>query len=299
MFRKISALSLCLVLALPLTACAAKPAPADGKIKVSVTFDAMKEFTEAVGGDKVDISTIIPDGEEPHDFEPKPKDLVGISGAKVLVYNGMGMEAWIDEAINAAGNSSLVAVDASEGVAPITDTDSSEESERGQDDPHVWISLKGAETEARNIEKGLSKADPKNAAYYEKNCSAFTAQLDGLYKTYAAKFKQSPRKDFVTGHAAFAYLCRDFGLKQESVEDVFADGEPSAQKLKELIDYCRQSGVKTVFVEDMVSPAVSKTLADSVGAKVETIYTIESSENGKSYLSRMKANLEEIENSLA
>lgn len=302
MFKKITALFLCLFTVLAFSACGnGKQASTagNGKVKVSVTFDAMKEFTEAVGKDKVEIATIIPDGTEPHDFEPKAKDLAGLSAANVFVYSGFGMESWADKAVQAANNKNLIAVEASKGAMPIKNTDADEIKEHGQYDPHIWISLKGAETEVKNIKDALVKADPSEKDYFEKNCDSFVAQLDSLYSEYDAKFQSNKNKSFVTGHAAFAYLCRDFGLKQNSVEDVFAQGEPSAQKLAELVDYCKKNNVKTIFVEDMVSPATSKTLANEVGATVKAIYTIESSESNKSYIDRMKANLEEISDSLS
>lgn len=295
MFQKIAAALLCGALLVGTASCAApkKDTGADGKINVVVTFDAMKEFTKAVGGDRVHVSTVIPDGTEPHDFEPKPRDLTGIGKAAVFVYNGLDMESWAEKAVEAAKNPKLVQVEASRGATPIGG-----EPAGSQPDPHLWLSLKGAELEARNIRDGLIQADPAGASVYRSNCDAFTAQLESLYTEYQAKFQTAPHKDFVTGHAAFGYLCRDFGLQQNSVEDVFADGEPSAKQLQTLISYCKQNQVHTIFAEDMVSPAVSQTLAGSVGAKVVKIYTMESSESGKSYLARMKSNLDAIDKSL-
>ena len=124
------------------------------------------------------------------------------------------------------------------------------------------------------------------------------AKLEALQKDYAQKFATVAHKDFVTGHAAFAYLCRDFGLEQQSVEDVFAEGEPNAAQLAELVEFAKSHGIKTIFAEEMASPAVSKTLAAEVGAKVETIYTMESKEDDKSYLQRMEDNLSKIYESL-
>lgn len=295
MFQKIAAALLCGVLIAGTASCAAAPKKdaADGKIDVVVTFDAMKEFTKAVGGDRVSISTVIPDGTEPHDFEPKPRDLTGISKAKVFVYNGLDMESWAEKAVEAAKNPKLVQVEASRDATPIGGGTAG-----SQPDPHLWLSLKGAQLEAQNIRDGLIQADPAGASVYRSNCDAFTAQLESLYTEYQAKFQAAPHKDFVTGHAAFGYLCRDFGLQQNSVEDVFADGEPTAKQLQTLISYCKQHQVHTIFAEDMVSPTVSQTLADSVGAKVVKIYTIESSESGKNYLTRMKSNLDAIDQSL-
>lgn len=298
MKKKIAAVLAILLSVTMLSACGGTKTTtgtANGKVPVSVSFDAMAEFVHAVGKDKVSITTIIPDGTEPHDFEPKVKDLVALSNAKVFVYNGMDMENWAPKAISSANNKSLVAVDASNGEEPLKST---ETGETQQYDPHVWISLKGAQIEVKNIANGLIKADAKNKAYYTANAAAFNAQLQQLYDTYAAKFQAAPRKDFVTGHAAFGYLCRDFGLQQNSVEDVFASGEPSAAQLAKLVNYCKTNNVKTIFVEDMVSPAVSKTLAQAVGAQVKKIYTIESREDNKDYLTRMTDNLNEIYASL-
>lgn len=142
----------------------------ENKVKVSVTFNAMKEFVEAVGKDKVEIATIIPDGMEPHDFEPKAQDLVGLSTAQIFVYNGFGMEVWVDDAIQAADNKNLITVEASDGATPIANTDSEEIEEHGQYDPHIWLSLQGAEIEVKNIKDALVEADAANKDYYQKNC---------------------------------------------------------------------------------------------------------------------------------
>jgi zinc transport system substrate-binding protein len=293
LLKKFMSIILILSLAVGLCACnnSADAKTTNDKIKVVVSFNAMKELTYAVGKDKVDIDTIIPEGQEPHDYEPKIRDLASLADAKLFVYSGMDLEKWASTAIDAASNKDLIAVDASKGFKPI-------KTSSGAYDPHVWISLKGAEYEANQIKEGLIKADPKDKAYFEKNYSAFKSQTDSLYSEYKTKFANSPKKSFVTGHAAFSYMCRDFNLQQNSVEDVFADGEPSSQKLQELITYCQKNKVTTVFVEDMVSPKISETLASEVGAKVEKIYTVESKEDNLDYIESMKKNLDNIYKSL-
>lgn len=302
MLKKWAVMLLCLVAVVSFSACSSDNNPAnkpeESKIKVSVTFDAMKELVAAIGKDKVEISTIIPGGTEPHDFEPKAQDLAGLSTAKIFVYSGLGMEAWAEEAIKAANNANLITTEASKGADAIKNTEPEEIEEHGQYDPHIWLSLKGAELEVENIKDALVKADPSNKDFYEKNGNDFVSQLESLYNEYNGKFQSIKKKSFVTGHAAFAYLCRDFGLEQNSVEDVFAEGEPSAQQLTELVNYCRENKVTTIFAEEMASPDVSKTLANEVGAKVETIYTIESNEDDMTYLERIKSNLSKIYDSL-
>lgn len=320
MLKRWVALILFLVMVMSLSACTdSKPANTEeeSKVKVSVTFNAMKEFVEAVGQDKVEISTIIPDGTEAHGFEPKAQDLSKLSTARIFVYNGLGMEAWVDEAIQSANNENLIVVNASEGADVITkettsdgheDEDEHEESggheeeeehDHGKYDPHLWLSLKCAQIEAKNIKDALIKADSANKDYYEKNYNAFVSQTESLYNGYNEKFQSVEKKSFVTGHAAFGYLCRDFGLVQSSVRDIYAEGEPSAQQLAELVEYCKENNITTIFAEEMASPEVSQTLANEVGAKVETIYTIESSDGDKTYMERQEENLDKIYDSLS
>lgn len=310
MRKRWAALLLCLMTVLSVSACGAKTGQ-DGaqeeKVQVLVTFNALKEFAQAVGQDKVEIATIIPDGMEAHDFEPKPQDLAGLGTAAVFVYNGLGMESWAEDAVQAAGNDQLIVVEASKGADVIVREESEETEEHdgeeahahGKYDPHLWLGLKGAQTEAGNIKDALVEADPANKDFYEKNCEDFVAQLENLYQEYSEKFQSAQRKNFVTGHAAFGYLCRDFGLEQNSVQDIYAEGEPSAQQLAKLVEYCRTNQVTTVFAEELASPAVSQTLADEVDAKVETIYTMEGAEDDKSYLERMEENLSKIYVSLS
>lgn len=292
--------------ALLLTACgtdqnsSTEGASANGeKLKVAVSFNAMKEFTQAVGKDKVDVIQLIPDGTEPHDFQPTTKSMKDLADAKVFVYQGLGMEPWADQVLTSLGKKDLTAVEAGKGVDVIQNTDPEEAKEHGPVDPHAFLSLSAAQVEVQNIADALAKADPANADYYQKNAADYKGQLKALQDEYTPKFAALSHKDFVTGHAAFAYLCRDFGLTQNSVEDVFADGEPSTQKLAELVDYSKAHQVKTIFVEDMVSPKTSETLAKEVGATTKTIHTMESGEGAATYLDRMKENLEEIYTSLA
>lgn len=301
MIRKnlIIAITTCLVLTL--SSCTRENVTLNNsitKIKVVVSFNAMAEFAQAVGKDKVDIKTITPDGTEPHEYEPTAKDLKGLSNARVFVFNGLEMEKWVNKSLQAVDNKNLIIVDASEGCTPIKITNSELIKKDDQDDPHLWVSLKGAEIEAKNIKNALVKADPSSKAYFEKNYLDFYNLLEQLFNEYKSKLSVVKNKNFVTGHASFAYLCRDFGLKQNSVEDVFAAGEPSAKRLTELVNYCKQNSIKTIFLEDMVTPKVSEMLASEVGAKTVKIYTIESKDDKRNYISSMEYNLQAIYNSL-
>lgn len=306
MFKKLPVLLLMIAAVLSLSACSNKytsgiketSISTENKISVIVSFNPLKEFAEAVGKDKVQVKTMVPEGSEPHDFEPKPRDMESLMKAHIFVYNGVNMESWVDKTLEAVQNDKLIVVDSSKGANLIKGTYKHEEEEASQYDPHIWLSLKEAKTQALNIKEALVKADENNKEFYEKNYIEFADKLDSLYKEYSEKFSSISNKNFVTGHAAFGYLCRDFGLTQQSVEDVFAEGEPTPQKLKELTEFARDKNIKTIFMESLASPKVSETLAKEIGGKVETIYTIESKEDNKDYYQSMKDNLEKIYNSL-
>jgi zinc transport system substrate-binding protein len=284
-----------------LAGCGGKTAPEktkEGKLPVVASFYAMKEMTEAIGGDKVAVTTLIPEGTEPHDFQPTTKSMKDLSRARVLVIQGLGMEPWAEEMVKAAENRNLVQVVAAREVPPIANEDAEEAREHGQYDPHAWLSPACAQVEAAAIVRGLSQADPANAGYYQANGEKFIGRLRQLEAAYKGKFQNLPRKEFVTGHAAFAYLCRDFGLEQNSVEGVFASGEPNARQLASLVEYCRAHQVRTIFTEAAVSPKTSESLAREVGAKVVPIHTLEGGEGEGDYLVQMEENLARIYESL-
>lgn len=262
-----------------------------GKLKVIVTIYPLKEFAEAIGGEKVEVSLMVPEGSEPHDFEPKTKDLAELNNSRIFIYNGLGMETWLDKVLNTIQDKDKThVVDSSKGVNQIK-TD-------GKVDPHIWLSLKEVKVQALNIKNEFVDSDKENAAYYEENYSKLVKSIDDLINKNEKRFSELKNKDFVTGHAAFGYLCRDFGLEQRSVEDVFGEGEVTPQTLKVLIEFCKENKVKTVFMESLASPKVSETLAKEVDGRIEKIYTIESKEDGKSYIEAMDSNLDKIYDSL-
>ena len=149
-FKKEMALLLTL---LALTAGCGREAPPaeEGKIPVAASFGAMEKLTEAIGVDAVSISVMVPEGIEPHDFEPRAGDLIRLKQARVFVYNGMGMEHWAEKALQSAGAENQEEVRASEKVVPIPLEDEEEREEHGDYDPHTWLGLSEAKEDARAI----------------------------------------------------------------------------------------------------------------------------------------------------
>jgi zinc transport system substrate-binding protein len=256
------------------------------KLKIAVSIYPLKEFTEKIAGDKAEVTCLVPDNMEPHDYEPKTKDFKELTESKAFIYNGLGMEDWVDKINEAIKDKDVITVDSSVGVEVRREGDAV--------DPHIWLSLKNAEIQSENIKNTLVKLDEKNKDYYEENYNEFKGELESLYNEYKPKFDALNKKDFITGHAAFGYLCRDFGLTQRSVENLFAEGEPTPKQLEDLVSFCKENNIKTVFSESLASPKVSETLAKEVGAKVVPIMTLESKEDDKNYIETMRYNLDQI-----
>lgn len=262
---------------------------ADGnaeKLKVTVSMYPLKEYTEAIAGDKAEVTCMVPDNVEPHDYDPKAKELSALSKSDIFVYNGLGMENWLDKVDDITNDSKVIKVDSSTGIETRT--------EENAVDPHIWLSLKNAEIQSENIKNALVQADSANKDYYEENYEKFKNELEDLYNEYKPKFDSLSKKNFVTGHAAFGYLCKDFDLTQRSVENLFGEGEPTPGQLKDLVNFCKENNIKVVFSESLASPKVSETLANEVGAEVVPIYTLESKEDGKNYIEAMRYDLEQI-----
>lgn len=312
MKKKLISFGLILGILVSFSSCVSKNSEEDKgeKLRVGVTISPLKDFAETIGGDKVDVFSIIPDGSDAHSFDPKPKDLNNLISSDMFVYNGLGMEEWIDSVLGTVEGKDVKVVEASQGIDAINvseeeldDHDHEEDDEHDHDhggkDPHTWLSLTDAIIEAENIKNAFVEVDPDNKEYYEANFEQLKNDFNTLYDEYVNKFKNLTNKDFVTGHAAFGYLCRDFGLTQKSIADVFGEGELTPKNLEALINYCKENGVKTVFSESTASEKEAETLAKEVGAQVVKIYSLETKEDNMSYLDGMKYNLETIYNELS
>ena len=291
MKRKIISGFLATLMSIMLIGCGAKTDTttqntADEKLSIIVSIYPLKEFTEKIGGDKVTVTCLVPENMEPHDYEPKTKDFEELIKSKAFIYNGLGMETWVDQVNETIKDKGVTIVDSSTGVEV--------RKEEEAIDHHIWLSLKNAEIQSENIKNTLVKLDEKNKDYYEENYKKFKEELESLYNEYKPKFDKLSKKNFITGHAAFGYLCRDFGLTQKSVENLFAEGEPTPKQLEDLVNFCKENNIKTVFSESLASPKVSETLAKEVKAKVVPILTLEAKEEDKDYIQATKYNLDEI-----
>lgn len=269
------------------------PKGSDSKVPVVVTFNPMKEFVKAIGKDKVDIITMIPTGMAPHNFKPQKEELSHLKAAKLFVYNGMEVGEWVDEALEDINNKDLIVVEASKGVEFLGNP------KTRNYDPYTWLSLKNAQIASKDIKEALVKIDPKNKDYYEKNYDNFFADLDNLYTEYKRRFSQVNKKLVLTGHPALAYLCKEFGLEQISIEKFITKSVPLQEEINKLSKYFKDNSIKVVLVENGENIDVLNALERDAGIEVRTTYCMEKAEPDKSYIDSMRINLDNIYESLA
>lgn len=279
----------------------------NGKINVATSFYIMNDFASKIGGDKINLINLVPSGMEPHDFEPKTRDITRLKAANVFIYNGAGMEGWVDKVLESADNKDMVVVEASKGIKLLNGNNENKEQKdtapANQNDPHVWLNPQNAIAEMSAIKDAFIKADPKNKSYYEQNFESYKSkfnELDNEFKTEVGSFKQ---KDIVVAHAAFGYLCNAYGLKQVAIEGLNAESEPSPARMAEISKFAKDNNVKVIFFEELVSPKVAETIAKEAGAKTDMLNPIEGlseddKNKGKEYISIMKDNLETLKNAL-
>ena len=263
---------------------------------------------------------MVPAGTEPHDWEPAATDIKNLEEADVFIYNGAGMEHWVEDVLASLENKDLKAVEASKGLELLaggeeaeatsedqTETDSEaatdDQAEEVSYDPHVWLSPKNAKQEMSNIKDALIEADPDHAEAYEQNYETYATKMDDLDAEYQEKLADTKSKDLIVAHEAFGYLCRDYGLNQVGIEGLSPDSEPDAKRMNEIIAFAKENNVKTIFFEELVSPKVAETIASEIGAKTAVLNPLEGLTDeeisaGEDYFSVMESNLEALTQAL-
>jgi len=270
-------------------------ATAAEKVAVVASFYAMYEFGRQVGADRVTVRNLTPAGAEPHDYEPTPSDIIAINSAKVLIYNGGGLEPWVKKFL-AQVPSRVQKVNATNGIRLAT---SSQGEDRGSPDPHVWLDPVLAQREVSNILAGFVKADPDGKAVYEANAATFNQKLAGLHDRTQKTFARCGAKVFVANHAAFGYFARRYGLTQITIAGFAPETEPSAAKIREILRLVKRYKLRVIYAETLTSPRVASVIAKEAGIRILVLNPLEGLtdqelKQGKEYLSIMDENVRNL-----
>ena len=243
---------------------AAAPARAQEKLNIVASFSILGDLVKNVGGDRVDVSTLVGPNGDVHVFEPSPADARKVANANVVVVNGLGLEGWLDRLIAASGTKARIIV-ATKGIKP-------REAARGHDRVRPARLAIGRKRDdlCRQYPHGLIAADPANKAIYESNAAAYLIELAELDRDIRAAIAKIPpdRRRVVTSHRAFNYFEDAYGIKFDAPQGVSDDAEPSAKDLAAIIEKIRQQKNKNLFLENVADPVVLKRIANESGAAI-------------------------------
>ncbi len=278
------ALLLVLVLAVFAMSCQQKEEIGD-RIGVVASILPLADFVENVGGEKVDVSVMVPSGASPHVYEPTPSRMAVLAGARMYARVGSGIEfelVWVDKLI--AINPGMLVVNCSKGIEI---REMAGEHEHGAMDPHIWMSPLNVKIMVQNIYEGLVQVDPNNKTYYEKNRDTYLRELTKLDQDIRDGLSRVTNRKFMTYHPAFGYFAREYNLTMLPIE---AEGkEPTAAGLAHLIEQAKEHDIRVIFASPQFNPQSAEVIAKAIGGRVVFIDSL-----AKDYIMNMRLLLGEL-----
>jgi zinc/manganese transport system substrate-binding protein len=239
----------------------ATPARAQQRLNVVASFSILGDFVRAIGGDRVNVATLVGPNADVHVYTPAPADAKTVAGAKLVIVNGLGLEGWLPRLVQSAGGMATIVV-ASTGIAPL---------KRGLEaDPHAWQSVGNAKIYVANIRDALAAADPADVAAFRVNAERYLAELDALDAELLAAVATIPpeRRKVISTHDAFGYFAEAYGIAFIAPLGVSTETEPSARDIAEIIGQIKQAKIPAVFLENMSDDRLIGRIAAESGAKV-------------------------------
>lgn len=285
-----------ILLGLLLVSCGQKgPKPAGGPKRVLTTFTIIQDMAQRVAGDALVVDSITKPGSEIHDYEPTPLDLVKAQDADLVLWNGLGLERWFEKFLQQVNQVPSVVL--SEGVEPMG---IGEGPYSGKPNPHAWMSPSNAIIYVENIRKALVKLDPANAAKFDANAAAYTAELQAVDAPVRKALESIPsdQRWLVSCEGAFSYLIRNYGMKELYLWPVNADQEGTPQQVQRVVDTIRAQKIPVVFSESTISDKAMKQVAKETGARFGGVLYVDSltdaSGPAPTYLQLLKYNADTL-----
>jgi zinc/manganese transport system substrate-binding protein len=280
----------------------AMPTLAQDGVPVVATFSILGDFVKNVGGDRVEVTTLVGPNGDVHAYSPTPTDAAKLSLAKVVFVNGLGLEGWMTRLVTASATKVLIVV-ATDGVTP-RDMKDKNKTGRVVPDPHAWQSIANARIYVANIRDGLTKVNPAVASIYDTNTKSYLVKLDALEKEVKAAIAKIPadRRKIITNHAAFGYFGDAYGMEFIAPEGLSTDSEPSASDVAKIITQIRTQKIPAVFLENVTDPRLMQQIAEDSGGKIGgKLYSDAlSGPNGpaSTYIELMRNNVREFDKAL-
>jgi zinc/manganese transport system substrate-binding protein len=242
-------------------------ARAEDRLNVVASFSILGDFVRNVGGDRVNVTTLVgPDGDV-HVYAPTPADAKKIADAKRVIVNGLGLEGWLPRLVQSAGSKAVI-VTATSGIAPL---------KLGSDaDPHAWQSVVNAKIYVANIRDALVAANPADAEIFRTNAAAYLTKLDRLDREVREAIAQIPegRRKVISTHRAFGYFAAAYGIAFIAPLGVSTESEASARDIAAIITQVKTAKIPAIFLENISDPRLMQRIAAETGAKVGgTLYS--------------------------
>jgi ABC-type Zn uptake system ZnuABC Zn-binding protein ZnuA len=272
---------------------------------VVATTNILGDVVKNVGGERVQLTTLMGAGVDPHTYVPTPSNTAAIHDAHVVFANGAGLESDLEEMFESAGGAATLIYVSAElellaSPAGHRDGDAGLEHNEDDMDPHVWFSVPNVIRWVQSIEHTLGTLDPGNKGYYQENAASYARQLEELdawVQEQVATIPEANRK-LVTNHPAFGYLADRYGLEQlGAIFPVSPSSEPSAQDIAALQDAIRAFSVPAVFTESTVNAKLAEQVARDTGVRLVQLYSGSLGESGsgvESYLELMQYDVKAI-----
>lgn len=280
------------------------------KIKVAASFYPFYEIANEIGGNNTIVTSVIPMGVEPHDWEITPQQIPDIAEADMIIYNGIGFDSWLGKK-EQFRNSFLVDISKDLQLIKLGKQESENVGHDGQVydytsryDPHVWLDPILVKNISKTISNALIKLDPNNTYSYLQNTENFNQQLDTLDSQIKKSLANCELKDFLTFHESFHYFANRYGLTQHAVHGSSPEGEILPQQIIKTISLAKDLGIDTIYSEELKDPRLSQTLASEIpNGKVLLLSPIEGikpEEQKKDidFIDKMKMNLENLKQGL-
>ena len=280
----------------------AMPTLAEDRLSVVATFSILGDFVKNVGGDRIEVTTLVGPNGDVHVYSPLASDARKLSVANVVFINGLGLEGWMTRLVTASGTNAPIIV-ATKGVT-LRDLKDEHEGSRTVPDPHAWQSIANAGIYVANIRDVLVKVDPAGAGIYDTNAKAYLAELDALEKDVKAAIAKIPvaRRKIITNHDAFGYFGDAYGMEFIAPEGLSTDSEPSAADVAKIITQIRTQKIPAVFLEDGTDPRLMQQIAEesgaTIGGKLYSDALSEPSGPAGNYIALMRNNVRELEKAL-
>jgi zinc/manganese transport system substrate-binding protein len=272
------------------------PIHAQARLNVVASFSILGDFVRNIGGDRVEVTTLVGADGDVHVYTPSPSDVRKIADARLLVVNGFGLEGWLPRLLQAAASKASI-VTATEGIAPL---------KAGSDaDPHAWQSVGHAEKYVANIRDALVAADPADADVFRQNASNYLAKLKALDAEVRQAVRQIPesRRKVISTHDAFGYFAASYGIEFIAPVGVSTEAEPSARDIAKIIAQVKSAHIPAVFLERIGDPRLMRRISEEAGARVGgTLYSdslTDEKGDAPTYIDMVRHNIRTLTSALA